>query len=148
MGRNTKNSDVLERAANSNRRSASARACVCHSRTAPHVLAFRICSADHSWSFEHFARNRRTCSARMTEYARPCAHGAHGGSTRATGAFSDPSAGASSRISPEPSACARTSVSAPIGHPPPGNSCDKTGYPVSTVDTRPRASCDARQSAG
>jgi hypothetical protein len=32
--------------------------------------------------------------------------------------------------------------------PPPGNSADKAGYPVSTTRVRPRASCEARQSDG
>jgi hypothetical protein len=87
-------------------------------------------------------------SGEMPAYAKPCADGSAGGLSNKIGADNFASAGAISRISPHPWVCASISMSELIGHPPPGNSADRDGYPVSTVEIRPRANCDARQSDG
>lgn len=148
-GRTITNNVSLDCAARCRRRNDDDWAYGIQKINAPQLPARRICSADHRASPDFGAL---TCSRRSSDspmYPSPNPLGTCGGCNRAIGR--SPSAlraGCSNRISPIPACCTSRSTNAPSGQPPPGNSADNAGYPVSNTRARPPASCEARHNDG
>lgn len=103
----------------------SARTCCIQRITAPQLPVRKACSVDHSASALRVGRRSNSLSSGSPRYAKARPLGTSGGCTSAIGrVLTDFSAGRKSRSSPTPACCTSSSVNAPSGQPPPGNSAD------------------------